>query len=331
MEFSAFEATLAKNEFSPVYHLTGEENFLIRRALRKIDEAFEKAKGSFGGRETYEAESWGEAMASLYTDSMFGDFKTVVVTEFDKLLTQTSDTDKITRQVQQVIENPPQGTILILVSGKMDKRTKIAKMLASETAEVNCGALKPYQIEKWVQKRVRSFKLRLSQDALSMLVRRIGGTIEDLEHELEKLSLFQPEGPEISEKEVRLLVEDRSEEPIYILYNALDRGDKRWAYETLKDLLNHVDSPIQIVAGLSRHVSELLKFQSLRRQKVPGNEIQKQMGISSFKMRQLSEGAENFDSDRLTRMLRLLESTDERMKTGSRAGEDLLYRLVGID
>lgn len=330
MDFSDFDALLSGGRLVPVYHLVGEEGYLVRTALDRIEAAIRKHISPAAERETYLAKDrWGDALSSLCTDPLFGDAKMVVVTDLQVLAKTASSADKVMQALVNLLKSPPNKAYLVLISSELDGRTKLARMLSKEVCEVNCSPLKPYQFENWVKKQVREAKIRLSPKALNALIVRTNCSMESINSEIEKLAIYATAGKEISEVELENLVSDNAEEPIYLLYDALGSGDRERSFRVLKDLLYRLDSPLQIVFGLSRHIRALLSLSSLLEQGKTEDEIRKSLGLSSFQFKNLITKTPNLKQVSLRRMLQLLEFADERIKTSSQSGAEILYQLVG--
>ena len=330
MDYLELENQLKRGRLPVILHLSGDEPFLLKNAIIKIENAIQERYQAYAGRETYLAtEDFGQAIQSFYTPSIFGDGKLVVVESFDQLVSSgKGSAENILSSLQKVIAAPPECAHLALISIHVDKRLKIAKFLSKSCAEVVCNSLKPHEIEKWVNERLREENLRLAKDALNSLLVRCGNSLENLHSEIEKLKAFAQPKHEITEREVRLLVEDRSEEPIYMLYNALDSNDSARAYQVLKDVLAKVQSPIQVVAGLSRHIRLILALHFMKSNGMRETDIRQRLEVSPYQLRKLSEQTSSLNPQRLQRMLLLLENADERMKKGSKGGPSFLYQAV---
>jgi len=332
MEFKEFDVLISQGPPAPIYHLLGEEAFLRKEALARIERAVEKTAETYAGQEHYTADdNWTDAVSSLYTAPLFGDAKLVVVSDLEAFIkSRPSAGERLMKDLEHILAKPPEQAFLVLLCEHIDGRTKLARWISERACEVNCSPLKPFQVEKWLQGRCRKEKLRMAPGVVNSLIARTNGSLETLVMELDKLALFARAGEEITEKDLALLVDDRAEEPVYLLYNALDRGDKSESYQILEDILSRVESPIQIVAGLSRHVRQLLALQAMQREGRTEQEIQSRLEMSSFQVKKMAEASSNLKQRQLRRMLQMLERADERLKGLSRSGEITLYELVAL-
>jgi len=329
MDFTEFEKSLSQSQPEPIYHLTGEEDFLIKRGIADIEKAITRCVEEFAGTEFYEAQSgFSEAFASLFTDAMFGDAKLVVITDLQDALKSSSVEKKMTDSLGRILARPPKTAFLVITSTKLDRRTKFAKTLSEKSCEVTCDPPKPYQMEKWVQKKLRDRGIKMTPDAVNSLMSRIEGSMGDLENELDKLELFAQSGGAITAEDISLLIEDRAEEPIYLLYNALGKGSAREAHEVLHDVLKRVESPIQIVAGLSRHLRRLLLLAAMREKGMDDRQIQSGLGVSSFQLKKMKETSSGLNQERLRHMLKVLEEADGKLKSGSRDGSAVMHQVI---
>lgn len=150
------------------------------------------------------------------------------------------------------IDNMPSSNSLIILCDNIDKRSKMYKFFNKRNAVIY---LEPSnidddkkEIEQWCVNYLTNKGYRISSDALSLMLYRIGGNAYGSEYvidyirlanELDKLVAYLgEERNEIKEHDVELLVEEGGEYSIFLINKAITSGDCKGALLLFYRLLN---------------------------------------------------------------------------------------------
>ena len=158
--------------------------------------------------------------------------------------------------------------------------------------------------------------LRLSAEAVDRLCLYVGSQLAELANELEKLSLYVGDGVEISAEHVEDLVGATRGESVFDFTDAVGRGDRRAAAGLLHGLLEQGEEPNRIVPLMSRHLQLLLRTQRLERQRVPREQMARNLGVSPFFLASYRQQASRLPSRALWRGLSALRRADDLLKSG---------------
>lgn len=183
--------------------------FLGNDELRKQEalEAEVSAWASEGGgeciRETYFGEElkWEEVAESYRTADLFAPRKALILKNWDKIHAANA------KHLEEVFaeENPQ---VAVFLSGeKWDGRSKLYK--AVQAAKRVKEFRLPYdnEIPGWlVQRAQQKYGRKLSTQEARLLQDIVGGKLDELDHELEKLDTFLPKGKPIAADDIEDLV-----------------------------------------------------------------------------------------------------------------------------
>lgn len=246
-------AHLKKAE-SPIYIVSGDEPLLVQESCDLIRSHL-KEKG-FTERELFHAETnfdWQEVLFSANSMSLFAEQKLLEIR-----MASTKPGDKGVA-LQSFVENPPQGTTMLLVMPRLDLKTQKAKwfkMIESAAAFIQVWPIELKDLPRWIDRRFREAGLVATRDAVASMVDRIEGNLLAAVQEIERLKLVSVDG-KIDVSEVLQGVANSSRYDVFTLLDAAVGGDPVRTLKIVQGLqLEGVDM-LYIIAMLSRQLREL--------------------------------------------------------------------------
>lgn len=152
------------------------------------------------------------------------------------------------------LESPSESTILILLTHKMDKRTKFFKACKKAGEIIECPALDDRGVMNWAQEEIRKLDKTIDHAALRAMVDRTGNHLSDVQNALTLVANYVgPEQDAITIKDVKAACTDVSEEEVWALTDAIAQsrsGDALAALRRLTDLGKHPDELIGTINWL---------------------------------------------------------------------------------
>lgn len=145
--------------------------------------------------------------------------------------------------------------------GSPDGRSKLYKYLSELKFVEEFKNLNPSQLVAWIKKQVSSLSKNISDEAVTLLISYVGNNLWQIHQEINKLANFAEKN--ITEADVKTLVQAKIDENIFNLVDALGRKDKALA---LKLIENQLDSGVNhqyILAMINRQFRLLIKAKSL--------------------------------------------------------------------
>lgn len=216
------------------------------------------------------------------------------------------------------------SSVLVLISGKVDKRTKWVKGFRDPAALVECDAPKQArELAGFLAQEARRQGLELESEAAALLADRVGPQLLLLRQEIEKAALLAGPGEVVTRKHVEMAVSAVAEEPIWDLTDAIGQGRVEDAVNLLSRLLAQGSPPPAILGALASHFRRLVRVG--HGESVAG---------SPFVVRKLEQQARRYPARRLVSCLRAIHRADVDLKGGSvmrpeRALEQLVLGLAG--
>jgi len=122
-------------------------------------------------------------LENLYSKSFFEDEKLIIVSDV---------TDKILGLIQETLKSKIKDIIIILISGKLDKKSKIRNFFEKEknTIIVPFYEDTPQTLITIAKKILNESKINLSQENLNLIIERSQGDRINLKNELKKIINF---------------------------------------------------------------------------------------------------------------------------------------------
>jgi DNA polymerase-3 subunit delta len=315
---------LRKRKLSPVYLLFGEEDFLMDEAVEEIvaaalgdaDKGFnlDVVRGSDAdGRDIV-------ARASAFP--LNSDHRVVIVREPEKLSGRDPEF------LVQYVENPLLSTVLLLVSGKPDFRTKLFSTAKSRGAAVEFRQLYENQIPDWITERVLTLGRRLEPEGAKLLAACCGSSLREIKNEIDKLIIYAGERTELAEADVSAVVGISREFTPFELQKAIGRRDTGRAITILERLMQaDVGIPV-IVAVLTKYFLMLWKVHDLKRQGISFREIAAAVRIPPYFFNEIEEALEFHPPASCEEAFPLLAAADEQTKSGSADPRLVMQDLV---
>lgn len=229
---------------------------------------------------------------------------------------------------------PAPSTCLVILAPvrEVDKRKKLTKQAMGMGAAVECRPLREQEAAAWVQVRARSHGGKnMGHDACSLLVEKIGTDLRSLAGEVEKLSLFAGDSPEIAAAMVEQAVSGLSQAQIFDLTDALAEGRTGDAVRHLVAMLNQGDHPLKLLGAISSHFRRLLEAGALARKGMNAYQVAQGKGQKPFYWEKLMKQARRYRREQLVNALGRLLEADLALKGGSQSEESLIMETLLVD
>ncbi|OGF44411.1 MAG: DNA polymerase III subunit delta [Candidatus Firestonebacteria bacterium RIFOXYC2_FULL_39_67] len=349
---------------APVYFVAGNDEFnkdkKVKEILRKSLPAENKdlnyteieCKGKAGGEEDEDgdpAESEEESGSrraksnfvfdfdsTIKTVPFLADRRVVVLREFEKLRKDLKDT------LLEYVKTPVESTVLILVSKDVKKSDfekgaaykKISAAASSTT--FTYYQLYPNQLGSEIKKKLSELGKTISQEAVDILVERVGSNMRDLDSEIEKVILYIGDKKHVDEVDVEFLVSGLDARNIFDFVNALAERNLVKSLKIIDDIFyvydKHAAGPM-IVGAVYGHFKKIWTAKVLLRAGIPENSIAGKLGVHPYFISGLLTQARFYDEKQLKTIFSELAKTDKetKRKSGkmpSQVIESLVYKLL---
>ncbi len=238
----------------PRAKITTYEPFLVERALDQytalaVDEASrEFAYAAFYADETPP----GTVVMEAQTLPFLADRRIIVVRNAERYSAESGSGAMLA-----YLESPNESSTLLLVSDKVDRRTKFFKACEKAGVIVECPELDPKGAIQWVRTEARARNAQFTDGAIHELVRRAGNRLGDVNNALTNVINFVGDAAgTIGEETVVRACADVAEEEIWALTDAIASsraGAALMALRRLIDLGKHPDEMIGTINWLLKN------------------------------------------------------------------------------
>ncbi|MEE8380042.1 MAG: DNA polymerase III subunit delta, partial [Gammaproteobacteria bacterium] len=195
-----------KGDLLPIYFFSGDEPLQLGEAADAVRRAAREQ--GYTEREVMHAErgfDWNELLAASNAMSLFAEKRVIDL----RLPTGKPGKDGGAALVEYA-ERPPEDTVLLVSSGKVDKRSQSAKWykaLDKVGATLQVWPVDAKEMPNWLDQRLRSRGLQPERDAARLIAERVEGNLLAAAQEVDKLLLLNGEGP-LSTEQVEAAVAD---------------------------------------------------------------------------------------------------------------------------
>lgn len=317
---------LAKGTVSPVYLLTGEDLFRKKELIDQIAAAVHPDDFNIYSSSADKADM-GEVLALANTAPVFSDRRLVILTGIEKLRKDPKEA------LIRYLENPLETTVLVLTHND-SKKFKTEKALAAAAIahgdSANFEELKRDDLAMWIRERLKQNGLNANFDAVETLCEAVGGDLNALSQEVEKLVLYttERENKTITKEDVLAGVGFSKEENPFELSNAVQYMNKKKALQLVDKLLDNGEEPVGVLAKITYPIEKMARIKIMSNASMAPSEISRAAGLM-FWENSLVNNARNLPSEEifLKTLDRVIEA-DKAFKTSTASDPKTLIKGI---
>jgi DNA polymerase-3 subunit delta len=311
----------------PVYVLSGDEDFLKRRALAILvplvvgDADAEYAVTTYPGDKA----DFSTVRNELDSVSFFSERRLVVIDQADPFVTEFRS------QLETYVAAPSELGVLVLDVKSFPSNTKLAKAVP-EAAHIVCKAAAEYKLPAWCVDWCQSqYGKKLTMPAAQMLLELVGPTMGVLDQELQKLKEFVGGRPTIDIKDVDELTGRSREANVFKIMDAVGDGQPATALKILTELFEEGNEPLGVLAALGYQLRRLARVARMHKQGMNLEEAMNKAGVGNWAQARAAAQKQmrHLGWNRIDKLYDWLLETDAGLKGGSPLPERLqIERLV---
>ena len=153
--------------------------------------------------------------------------RVVMLLHAERLLEPKKESEAATRDLEALEEyvKAPAETACVVFVGNLDKRKKLAKLLLSKAAVVECfGPADNAEAARWVKDRVAQEGMAIDARAARLVADRVGPDIARLRTDVERLVVYAAGNSVITAEDVLEVVGPPTSQDNWGVTNAIERG-----------------------------------------------------------------------------------------------------------
>lgn len=302
---------LKTGQFKQIYLLYGQEDYLKKQYKERFIKAM-VPEGDTMNYSCYEGKKTDvkEIIDLAETLPFFSERRLIVFEDTGFFKTGGNDlADYISGGI-------PQTTYFIFVENEVDKRSRMYKAVKAKGHIVELGAQDENTLRKWVSGLVRKEKKEMSQPDIAYFLNKVGTDMENITKELEKLFCYCLDREVVTRKDVDAVCVTQITNHIFDMVNAVAAKDQRKALDLYYDLLALKESPMRILALMSKEYRDLFHVKELSRQGYGRKDIASKAGLHPFVAGKYMDLAKKFQPGELRKVMEESADLEQRAKTG---------------
>jgi DNA polymerase III subunit delta len=260
---------------------------------------------------------------AIFATSLFASNRMVVIRNAQAL--RKADVEYLSGLLHR--DHVPSDVVVVATS---DRQPSVLTNALKDVAKVErLQAPRRGDLVGWVTKRVKHHGLQPGHQAAPTLVETVGEGLRDLDQAIGQLATRAQKGAQITRSDVLQHFSRATEQPVWVLFDAIVGRQGPKAFDSLARLLDSGDSPLPILGALVSQVRGLIRAKGLL-ESSPGakdSEIASSLGVSPGRAAVLRRQSGRLQWDWLLRVHRLLAEADFELK-GGEDGAVLPGRMV---
>lgn len=317
-------------QFSPIYLLTGEENYYIDLLVSKFEEEIlDESEKDFNFTILFGLETNSKEICSFAKQyPMMSEKRLVIVKEFQNL------DKRDLNNLSFYIEKPLQSTILVLINKNKPIDKKFSDKINKIGVVFESSKLYDNKIIPWIESYVRQKNFNIDNAATNLIFEYLGNNLQKISNEIDKMTINLQEGGLIRLEDVANHIGVNKDYNVFELQNAIGKLQHNKINKIVKYIKsNPSENPIQLM--LPTLFSYFVKLGIVSQLKEKTNEnIAKAAGVSPYFAKDYLYAVQIFPIEKIYDNIELIKEYELKTKGhGSNFDafdlfEELIYKLT---
>jgi len=317
-QYWTFENKLRNKQISPLTSFFGDEGYLRKRAIDLLRrDLLQESDQSYNYDVSYADEvNLSEFLNQARTLPMLSPLRLMVLKNTDKIPQANAPL------LEEYLTHPSSKTFVVFdysplfsLWKKENKRNNIYLLMDRYTVKYEFRRFKEGDLIQFLKNYVADEGFEVDPASLKFISQRLGGDLELIVHELEKLFLLSDDSETIQRKDMENLVGKHPFATIFDMLNAVARRNTSQALVSLDVLLVHGEPHLIIIRMLTRFIQQLMVYKTLFEMGKSNTDIMRELNLKTeYQLKDLRLGHHNFSRESLWRCLALMGQTDEDFK-----------------
>ena len=338
------EFVMSLKNIKHVYLLSGAESYYIDRGVEDIlGKLFKKNEERNEGLIKIDCDKKvdiNEIIAAIETAPFFAEKNVVLVkntTLFKAKATTSDDESKSSKRKDPTVERLinilsdmlETNYVIFTTSEPVDKRKSLYKAVNKVGVVLEAEALRPWQIDNWLNYTLKSLKKNMDIEARKYFVEIISMlpeiSLNYLDNELKKTALYVT-STTITKKDLQTIMAEPPEVSSFALIDAVTERNRQKAMYLLTMQMNeHKEAPL--IALLVRQVRLMIRAKYYMNQGIRGKALAAPLSLNPYIAQKTGEAANKFSDKTLEDTFLMLADADYYFKNG-KFGAEILERII---
>lgn len=295
--------------FEKVYLLYGEENFLKNSYKKRLKQAIigedDMNYNSFDGKDIVFSDIKGIAE----TMPFFSEHRLILIEESGLCASSAQEWAEYISQI-------PDGTHIVFVESHVDKRNKLYKEISKNGYAVELKRQSERDIKRWIVGILAKKNLKITEEALELILIKNGDDMERIHSEMEKLSAYCMGQEGVYPSDVQAICSELTVNRIFEMIEAVAAGNERTALELYYDLLALKEPSMRILFLIAKQFNQLMQIKDGMAAGKRKDELAAGMKLRPFIAGKLMTQARTFTKEELKQYVEICVDSEEAVKTG---------------
>lgn len=300
-----------------IYVIYGEERFLMNKKLEALKKEYQCTEENMN-ISTYRAtdNSMEEVLEDLTTPPFLTNKKMVVLKNPYFLTSKKVKKENMDDSVfLEYLKQDNDDTIFVIYHDvkDFDERKKVVKALRKCATFFEIDKVNHYKLKDSTRQAIKRREALIDDEALDLLLSRIGNNLEEVSKEVEKLCLYTKH---IDVHSVDVLVTKPLEENVFQLTSALLNKERQKMFSIYHDLLVLNEEPVKLIVLIANQMRLLYQVKVLDRKGYTDKEIASILAVNPYRLKYIRQEGKEFSIQQLLQCLDQLSTLDVGIKTG---------------
>jgi DNA polymerase-3 subunit delta len=312
-----------------IIYIYGEDTFRSRDFLSQNVERFKKERDPQGmnvvfldGQKATSSQFWNEITSAPF----LAEKKMIVIQN----ILSTKDTDVLESLIEGVKKIPEKNIIVFYQSepmGKSKLAQEVQKLLAKEKWAKEFTALIGAQLSSWIKSEAEQRGGTINQSAVAYLSQNAGKDMWYADSLVDQLVAYA-EGKEISLADVQLFLEEKVDDNVFNMVDAVVVGNRKLAFKLIEEQRRLGEEDGLIFGMALRQFRILISMRDLfnRQENITSDTMAKMLDLHPFVVKKSLPFIKKYSLDKLKDIYNQLLEIDIKTKTGL-ADQSLLIDL----
>ena len=306
------------------YLVIGEDEYVKEREISALRDKFLTSDEISLNYSCHDPDDIDGVSDSLGTMPFLSERRVVLIKDAHKLSERSIET------ILSYLEAPSDSSVMIISSDNSFKKNKKYRDVSGKLKVIVSDAPDRVTMKKWVDTFFKREEINISSEAAQLIVELKGSDTAGIKSEIEKLACFSG-GERIEKEHVEELVGRSVTETVFKLVDAINSGNKKWAFRILEDLYDQKKQPQEIIGYLAWYIKVIRKISLLSGKGLSPEAIASEIKYSPAYTRRLLGQSKKYQDKRMELWVALLFETDRDIKTGRKqAGIAIEMLLVSL-
>lgn len=298
------------NVFSNIYLMTGEEVYLLYQFRDRLTAALTDTSDSMNYCVFKGENAKPEDIASFaLTMPFFADRRVLLIENSDFF-------KKGNEEIEKVLEELPDTTVIVFVESNIDKRSRLFKLVQSKGTIAEFNRPDERTLLKWLKGLFSEEAYTVEDMAVYRMIEAVGDDMNKLSNEVEKLKCYCYDTKQITLKDVEEICVSQIEGKIFDMMDALSKKDKQLAINLYNDLLLLREPPMRILYLITRQFNILLRTKLALQKDSNPSQIAAAVKVPPFTVKKYISQCSAYTYDELLKRVDRCQEADTHIKTG---------------